>query len=223
MNIRSILSSPLSPPGDEATDVAKIPYAELHAHTNFSFLDGASTADDLVERAVARGLSGLAATDRNVLAGFYEGSEGGPAVAFCFGDGSGAVCPCANNGLPGHGCQNSDFTGGAVLAASGIAALANDTLVLTSSGERPTALTVFLQGSLEIAPVLYGDGLRCAGGSLKRLFNHNAVGGTVSVKVEVYGERPDSALAADSSDGVAEPRTITALSIRARTTATSRP
>ena len=46
-----------------------IPYAELHAHTNFSFLDGASTADDLVERAVARGISGLAVTDRNGLYG----------------------------------------------------------------------------------------------------------------------------------------------------------
>jgi DNA polymerase III alpha subunit len=49
--------------------VATIPYAELHAHTNFSFLDGASTADDLVERAMALGLSGLAVTDRNGLYG----------------------------------------------------------------------------------------------------------------------------------------------------------
>ncbi len=49
--------------------MATIPYAELHAHTNFSFLDGASPADDLVERAVALGLTGLAATDRNGLYG----------------------------------------------------------------------------------------------------------------------------------------------------------
>ena len=27
-------------------------YAELHCHSNFSFLDGASPSDDLVERAV---------------------------------------------------------------------------------------------------------------------------------------------------------------------------
>lgn len=46
-----------------------IPYAELHAHTNFSFLDGASTADELVERAGALGLTGLAVTDRNGLYG----------------------------------------------------------------------------------------------------------------------------------------------------------
>jgi DNA polymerase III alpha subunit len=49
--------------------VATIPYAELHAHTNFSFLDGASAADDLVERAIAKGLSALAVTDHNGLYG----------------------------------------------------------------------------------------------------------------------------------------------------------
>ena len=38
-------------------------YAELHCHSNFSFLDGASAPDDLVERAVALGLAGLAMTD----------------------------------------------------------------------------------------------------------------------------------------------------------------
>ena len=48
--------------------MARIPYAELHCHTNFSFLDGASAPDDLVERAVELGLSGLAVTDH---AGLY--------------------------------------------------------------------------------------------------------------------------------------------------------
>src|SRR5258707_2337434 len=45
------------------------PYAELHCHSNFSFLDGASAPDELVERAVALGLSGLAVTDHNGLYG----------------------------------------------------------------------------------------------------------------------------------------------------------
>jgi len=49
--------------------VATTPYAELHLHTNFSFLDGASAPDDLVERAVALGLSGLAVTDHQGLYG----------------------------------------------------------------------------------------------------------------------------------------------------------
>jgi len=49
--------------------VAQTPYAELHCHTNFSFLDGASAPDDLVERAVELGLTGLAVTDHNGLYG----------------------------------------------------------------------------------------------------------------------------------------------------------
>ena len=49
--------------------MAQTPYAELHCHTNFSFLDGASAPDDLVERAVELGLSGLAVTDHNGLYG----------------------------------------------------------------------------------------------------------------------------------------------------------
>ena len=49
--------------------MAQIPYAELHCHTNFSFLDGASAPDELVERAVELGLTGLAVTDHNGLYG----------------------------------------------------------------------------------------------------------------------------------------------------------
>ncbi len=43
-------------------------YAELHCHTNFSFLDGASHAEELVEEAHRLGLGGLAVTDHD---GFY--------------------------------------------------------------------------------------------------------------------------------------------------------
>ncbi len=43
-------------------------YAELHCHTNFSFLDGASHPEDLVQRAVELGYDALAVTDHN---GFY--------------------------------------------------------------------------------------------------------------------------------------------------------
>jgi error-prone DNA polymerase len=43
-------------------------YAELHAHSNFSFLDGASHPEELVAVAARLGLAGLALTDHN---GFY--------------------------------------------------------------------------------------------------------------------------------------------------------
>ena len=44
-----------------------MPYAELHAHSHFSFLDGAARRE-LVEEAVRLGLDGLALTDHD---GFY--------------------------------------------------------------------------------------------------------------------------------------------------------
>ncbi|HSM43466.1 MAG TPA: error-prone DNA polymerase [Acidimicrobiia bacterium] len=47
-------------------------YAELHCHTNFSFLDGASHPEDLVQRAVDLGYDALAVTDHN---GFYGTSR----------------------------------------------------------------------------------------------------------------------------------------------------
>jgi hypothetical protein len=100
--------------------------------------------------------------------------------AFCFGDGSGAACPCANNGATGHGCENSAATGGAVLTATGGASLSNDTLSFTSSHELPSVLSIFLQGDASIGAVPFGDGLRCAGGHLKRLYAHNASGGVVT-------------------------------------------
>src|SRR5436190_1094168 len=44
-------------------------YAELHCKTNFSFLEGASHADELVARAEELGYAALAVTDRESLAG----------------------------------------------------------------------------------------------------------------------------------------------------------
>ncbi len=43
-------------------------YAELHCHSNFSFLDGASHPEELVEEAARLGLAALALTDHD---GFY--------------------------------------------------------------------------------------------------------------------------------------------------------
>jgi DNA polymerase III alpha subunit len=48
-------------------------YAELHCHTNFSFLDGASAPDELAERAAELGLTGLAITDHQGLYGVVRG------------------------------------------------------------------------------------------------------------------------------------------------------
>ncbi len=109
----------------------------------------------------------LVAGDTNGAFDVFLRDRGNDAVfaPLCFGDGTSAACPCSNSGAAGHGCQNSAGT---------------DSVVLTSAGELPTAMSFLLQGPALIAPAFYGDGLRCTGGLLKRLFNQNALGGAVS-------------------------------------------
>jgi error-prone DNA polymerase len=46
-----------------------VPYAELHAHSHFSFLDGASSPEDMVAEASALGLRALALVDHDGLPG----------------------------------------------------------------------------------------------------------------------------------------------------------
>jgi Tol biopolymer transport system component len=117
------------------------------------------------------GLNDVFVRDRGALAN----------TSFCMGDGTLTDCPCANNGLPGSGCDNSAGTGGALLLASGEPSLANDTLVLSSAGELDHALSVFLQGTTAITMLNFGDGLRCTGGVLHRLYIRNASAGVVGV------------------------------------------
>ena len=87
----------------------------------------------------------------------------------CFGDGSNGPCPCSNGGGNGEGCANSTGLGGR-LAATGSTSVSADDLVLVATQLKPNALSVALQGSALLGvPRIYGDGLRCVGGSLKRL------------------------------------------------------
>ncbi len=53
--------------------MSTIAYAELNVTSNFSFLRGASHARELVETAKELGLSAIAVTDRNTLAGIVRG------------------------------------------------------------------------------------------------------------------------------------------------------
>jgi error-prone DNA polymerase len=52
-----------------------VPYAELHAHSSFSHLDGASLPEELVEEAIRLGLTGLALTDHNGMYGVPRFAE----------------------------------------------------------------------------------------------------------------------------------------------------
>jgi formylglycine-generating enzyme required for sulfatase activity len=67
------------------------------------------------------------------------------------------------------------------LSASGTAALLGDTVVFTTSGEKPTATSIVLQGSTSTAAgSVFGQGVRCLSGTLKRLYVKAAVGGSIS-------------------------------------------
>lgn len=50
----------------------KVPYAELHAHSAYSFLDGASLPEDLVARACELELQALAVTDHGGFPGVVQ-------------------------------------------------------------------------------------------------------------------------------------------------------
>ncbi|MBM3683579.1 MAG: error-prone DNA polymerase [Actinobacteria bacterium] len=52
-----------------------VPYAELHCHSNFSFLDGASSPEQLVTEAARLGLEALALTDHDGLYGVVRFAE----------------------------------------------------------------------------------------------------------------------------------------------------
>jgi len=73
-----------------------------------------------------------------------------------------------------------DASGATLLPSGGINP---DTILLSASGMPPTASAVFLQGSADISQgtpwggLVFGDGNRCVGGSLKRLAIKSSVSG----------------------------------------------
>src|SRR5262249_10787292 len=113
-------------------------------------------------------------------------------------------CPCANPASSsGRGCDNTSATGGASLSASGFAYLSIDSLVFTTSGERPTALSVLVQGNALVTNgIVYGQGVRCAGGTIQRLFTKNALGGSITAPDFAAGDSTVSARSASLGDSI---------------------
>jgi hypothetical protein len=173
----------------------------LHAEDPASF----SITDPTVLAQVFVGSGTLAfettATDQSTQQGFCNGyaifinhstivvsviyTYCSPGIDFCVpGVGNVMACPCGNPQQPAgstRGCNNSAATGGALLQSGGAASLASDSVVFTSSGEKPSATTVFLQGNASLASgVVFGQGVRCNSGVLKRLYVKSASGGVAS-------------------------------------------
>jgi len=65
----------LSPETTVYGDRERVPYAELHCHSNFSFLDGASHPDELIEAAGRMRLDAIALTDHDGMYGVIRFAE----------------------------------------------------------------------------------------------------------------------------------------------------
>ncbi|MEP7025364.1 MAG: DNA polymerase III subunit alpha, partial [Actinomycetota bacterium] len=91
--------------GPPSTD---LPWTELHCHSSYSFLDGASSPADLVDEAVKHGLAALAITDHDGMYGVPQFAQaaarkkaaGGAGIGTIFGAELSLGLPCGQSGVP---------------------------------------------------------------------------------------------------------------------------
>ena len=96
-------------------------------------------------------------------------------VPYCFGDGSGTACPCANVGPAGRGCINGSGSSGALGALARTSVVADD--LRFAAGLPAGQSGLLFSGTLTSnggAGEVFGDGLRCAGGMVRRLGTQSA-------------------------------------------------
>jgi trimeric autotransporter adhesin len=124
------------------------------------------------------------------------GCSASTGTAFCAGDGTGNPCPCGNTGTNGHGCDNSNASGGAQLRAEGQAMISADSVTLRVTQTTAFGALLFFQGTAQSgggAGVLFGDGLRCVTGQQVRLAVRFASAGTASFGRGIPGDPAVSA------------------------------
>jgi len=98
------------------------------------------------------------------------GNGAGAGTGYCFG----TACPCGN-GDSNAGCANSTGSGG-LLTGQGSASAAADDLRPTLSGVPAGRPALLFAGTNALAGAPFGDGMRCAGGTIKRLGTRTADG-----------------------------------------------
>jgi len=119
------------------------------------------------------------------VTGYFDMTPVLAGTTFCSGDGSGTACPCGNLGAAGRGCASSVSAIGARLQATGNPSISSDTVVLAGSG-MPNSSALYFQGTTQQsggAGAVFGDGLRCAGGTITRLGTKTNAGGSSSYPV----------------------------------------
>jgi error-prone DNA polymerase len=194
------------PPRPVAPTAARVPYAELHCHSNFSFLDGASHPEELAEEAARLGLEACALTDHDGLYGVVRFAEAAQALDLRTVFGAELSVGVTR---PGSGVADPEGTHLVVIARdpTGYAALSRAVSLaqLRGSKGRPVAdldelgelagdhwivLTGCRKGSVPTA--LAADGLDAAQRELDRLIG---TFGRCHVKVELtdHGDPGDTA------------------------------
>jgi hypothetical protein len=155
----------------------------------------AGISDDATAVLFTSFASGLVSNDTNNAEDVFlrtRNSESGR--PYC--EGTATACPCGNAGSGIGGCENSHATGGAALRASGFPGVTHDSLSLIVTDTTPSTSALFFQGDGQVAGgqgAPFGEGLRCAGGTVHRLgtrFTENGtawygfVGGDTPVSVQ---------------------------------------
>jgi len=123
-------------------------YAELQVTSHFSFLRGASSPKDLVERAAELGLSGIAIADRNTLAGVVRAHQAAKEVGLRlvigarldFTDAPSLLCFPENRAA--YGRLSQMLTDGKMRSEKGSCSLTLDDLFAYGDGQRLVALPV---------------------------------------------------------------------------------
>jgi hypothetical protein len=105
----------------------------------------------------------LAALAPSLAMALVRASE--PGNAYCFGVG----CPCGNDD-PTAGCINSTGVGG-LLTVDGSTSVAADDMVFTGMQLPPTSVCLLVMGT-QAVQIPFHNGLRCIGGDIQRLQQH---------------------------------------------------
>lgn len=90
---------------------------------------------------------------------------------FCFGDGTGTPCPCANSAGVHEGCRNTTGAGGRLRPAGNLGA-GPASLRMIADQLIPGQPVLLFRGNNAIAGgagAVFGDGLRCVGAGIVRL------------------------------------------------------
>jgi lamin tail-like protein/putative metal-binding protein len=92
--------------------------------------------------------------------GIPDECETSSGLAYCFGDGFGPTCPCANYGSPGEGCRNSTGQGSKCTSIGGSSVSADDAY-LSTVNIPPNKACLYFMGQVPTAGTHFYDGLLC--------------------------------------------------------------